>query len=72
MFSVQQKRDISDAIQKILRNTNHPELPEDEIKFTLQVAGAEAWSWANIMNNGGIDNPSVNEWNEKQDPASAK
>jgi len=27
MFSVREKRDISDNIQKILRETNHPELP---------------------------------------------
>lgn len=68
MFSVQQKREISDAIQKILRDTNHPELPEGEIEFMLSVKGAEAWSWANIFNNGGITNPDVNPHNERQDP----
>jgi len=67
MFSVKQKREISDAIQKILRDTNHPELPEDEIQFKLHVDGAEPWSWADIQNNGNVDNPSINEWNEKQD-----
>lgn len=44
MFSVRQKREISDKIQKILRETNHPELPEDEIHFNLTVRGAEDWS----------------------------
>ena len=30
MFSVRQKREIADAVQKILRATNHPELPAGE------------------------------------------
>ena len=67
MFSVQQKREISDKIQSILRDTNHPELPESEIKFLIHVDGAESWSWADIRNNGNIDNPSINPWNEAQD-----
>ena len=65
MFSVQQKRDISNAVQKILRDTNHPELPkEGEIEFSLNVRGAEAWSFALIKNNAAIVNPSVNPFNE--------
>ena len=40
MFSVRQKRGIADAVQQILRNTNHPELPEGEIQFRLIVSGA--------------------------------
>jgi hypothetical protein len=64
MFSVQQKRDIADAVQQILRATNHPELPADEIQFHLHVAGAESWSWADIRNNGAVANPGVNPWNE--------
>jgi len=35
MFSVQQKRKIADEVQKILRETNHPELPNGEINFHL-------------------------------------
>lgn len=66
MFSVQQKRDIADAVQKILRATNHPELPTGEIQFTLHVEGAEDWSWADIANNGAVKNPGVNPWNELQ------
>ena len=65
MFSVQQKRDISDAVQKILRATNHPELPEEgEIQFNLHVDGAESWSWADIRNNGAVGTPGVNPHNE--------
>ncbi len=66
MFSVQQKRDISDAIQKILRDTNHPELPDSEVNFLLHVDGAEGWSWADIRNNGAVTNPSINPHNEAQ------
>jgi hypothetical protein len=68
MFSVLQKREISNAVQKILRDTNHPELPEGEIQFHLHVKGAEDWSWADIKNNGAVPTPSVNPHNERQDP----
>jgi hypothetical protein len=67
MFSIRQKREISDKVQKILRETNHPELPDDEIEFHLHVDGAESWSWADIKNNGSVSNPAINPWNEKQD-----
>lgn len=67
MFSVRQKREIADEIQKILRATNHPELPNGEIGFHLRVTGAEPWSWAEIRNNGAIATPDVNPWNEAQD-----
>ena len=67
MFSVKQKREISEAIQKILRKTNHPELPPDEIKFNIHVWGKETWSWADINNNGAVLIPDVNPHNEKQD-----
>lgn len=64
MFSLQQKRDIADAVQKILRDTKHPELPKGEIQFHLHVDGAESWSWADIKNNGFIKTPGINPWNE--------
>lgn len=70
MFSVRQKREIADGIQKLLRATEHPELPEGEISFIIRVSGAESWSWANICNNGMVENPSVNPHNEAQDTAS--
>lgn len=66
MFSVQQKRDIADAVQKVLRATNHPELPAGEISFHLHVDGAESRSWADIRNNAAVTNPGVNPWNEMQ------
>lgn len=66
MFSISQKRQIADAVQSILRATNHPELPKDEIQFHLHVDGAESWSWADIKNNGAVAKPNVNVWNETQ------
>lgn len=67
MFSVKQKREIADKIQNILRETNHSELPEGEIKFHIHVKGKEFWSWADIKNNGAVLNPDINPWNEMQD-----
>jgi len=70
MFSVRQKRGIAEKVQNVLRETNHPELPEGEIQFYLHVNGKESWSWADIKNNGAVENPSVNIHNELQDPES--
>lgn len=67
MFSVRQKREIADAVQKLLRETQHPELPAGEIHFHLHVDGAADWSWADIFNNGAVPAPAVNPWNESQD-----
>ena len=68
MFSIRQKREIADKIQKILRETNHPELPkEGEISFRLHVKGDEVWSWADISNNEAVPNPDINPHNERQD-----
>ena len=46
MFSHDEKRIIANQVQKILRETNHPELPAGEIRFSLHVDGAESWGWA--------------------------
>lgn len=64
MFSVDQKREIADKVQAILRETKHPELPAGEISFHLHVDGAESWSWADIKNNGSVTNPGINPHNE--------
>ena len=74
MFSVRQKREIADAIHKILRATDHPELPKhpEEIQFEIRIKGAEPWSWAIIRNNGAVPNPATNIHNELQDPESGK
>jgi len=67
MFSLRQKREIADKVQQILRETNHPELPEGEIQFQLHVNGAREWSWADIRNNGAVSNPGINPFNGMQD-----
>lgn len=66
MFSTQQKHKIAEAVQKILRETGHPELPAGEIQFSLHVVGAEDWSWADIQNNGAVTNFVSNPWNERK------
>lgn len=73
MFSVDQKRRIADAVHRILRETEHPELPPrgQPIRFLLHVDGAESWSWADIRNNEAVTTPGVNPWNEKEALASA-
>ena len=65
MFSIREKREISEAVQKILHDTGHPELPDGEIPFTLHVSGATGMSWADIKNNGSVTNPGINEFNER-------
>ena len=67
MFSVREKRMISEAVQKILRATNHPELPEGEIFFRLEVRGGHMMSWAVIHNNQSVTSPDVNPHNERND-----
>jgi hypothetical protein len=69
MFSTEQKRNIANAVQQILRDTGHPELPVTEIKFMLHVHSRFQWSWADIQNNNAVPIPSVNPWNEAQDKA---
>ena len=66
MFSVEQKREIADKVQQVLRDTNHPELPDGEVQFNLHVFGEETWSFADIKNNSRCPNPDVNPWNEFQ------
>ena len=64
---MQQKREISEAVQQILAETNHPELPKSgEINFLLHVDGAESWSWVDIRNNGSVASPGALPWNERQ------
>jgi len=67
MFSVRQKREISEKIQNVIRETGHPELPENEIQFEIHIRGAEEWCFAIIANNGAVTEPGINPWNEAQD-----
>ena len=55
MFDLKLKKEIAEKVQKILRETQHFELPEDEIQFILHVDGASEWSWTNIRNNNAVN-----------------
>lgn len=68
MFSVAQKRHISEAVEKALLELHHPEMPTQKPSFKLHVDGKESWSWAEIQPNWTYDDknkPGVNPWNEK-------
>lgn len=51
MFSVEEKRKIAEAIEKLLLELDHPEMPKEKPKFKLHVDGKESWSWADIEPN---------------------
>ena len=72
MFSVRQRREISESVQAIIRTTDHPELPDGEISFYLHVDGAESWSWADIRNNSAVEHPRRNPHNECLDTSQRK
>ena len=70
MFSGELKIKISEYVQQLLAETNHPELPKNgEIQFLLHVDGAEPWSWVNIRNNDDSHLPApailCRNWNEE-------
>ena len=56
MFDILTKRKIAREIQWLLRETKDPELPIGEIQFQIHVEGKDENSWADIVNNGAIDN----------------
>jgi len=67
MFSVAQKQQIADAVEKVLLGLNHPEMPTEKPQFFLRVGGKESWSWADIQPNwtyGDGNLPGVNPYNE--------
>ena len=51
MFSVEEKKKIAEAIEKLLLDLKHPEMPTEKPKFKLHVDGKEGWSWADIEPN---------------------
>jgi len=68
MFSVAQKRQIAEAVEKVLLDFHHPEMPTTKPMFHLRVEGAESWSWAEIEPNHVFDDahkPGVNLFNEQ-------
>ena len=69
MFSRKQKQMISEAVEKVLLEIDHPEMPKNKPMFELAVVGREPWSWAVIKPNWTYENkePESSEWNEKND-----
>jgi len=51
MFSVDQKKQIAEAVEKTLLSFNHPEVPTEKPSFKLHVDGKESWSFADIEPN---------------------
>jgi hypothetical protein len=51
MFSMEQKNKIAAAIEKVLLDLNHPEMPKEKPLFLLHVDGSEPWSWDDIRPN---------------------
>ena len=51
MFSAAEKKKISEAIEKVLLEINHPEMPKEKPVFKLHVDGKESCSWADIEPN---------------------
>ena len=67
MFSVKEKQYIASAIEKILLELKHPEMPKEKPNFKLHVDGVGQMSWADIEPNWkfGPDNPpGINPFNE--------
>ena len=68
MFSKDEKKKISAAIEKVLLEINHPEMPKEKPVFKLHVDGKEGWSFADIEPNWTYtdDNKATtSNWNEK-------
>jgi len=67
MFSVDQKKQIAEAVEKTLLSFNHPEMPTERPSFKLHVDGKESWSWADIEPNWTYENrePGINPHNER-------
>ena len=53
MLNTDLKNFIAEKVEELLRSIAiyDSELSQGEINFILHVDGAEAWSWANIVNN---------------------
>jgi len=48
MFSAKEKQMIAAAVEKVLLEIDHPEMPKERPSFKLHVDGKEMWSWADI------------------------
>ncbi len=67
MFSMNQKKLISQEVEKLLLSFDHPEMPTEKVEFSLHVNGKEDWSWADIEPNWHFETkePGINPHNER-------
>lgn len=67
MFSMNQKKTISEAVEKVILSFKHPEMPTEKPEFHLHIKGKESWSWADIEPNWHFEDkePGINEFNER-------
>lgn len=56
MFSMAEKKKIAAAVEKVLLEIAHPEMPAERPSFKLHVEGKEDWSWADIEPNWKYEN----------------
>ena len=66
MFTINEKKKISEEIEKLLLSFNHPEMPKEKPDFKIHINGKESWSWADIEPNWKYENkePGGSYWNE--------
>ena len=64
MFSSAEKQRIAAAIEQVLLDLDHPEMPQERPSFSLHVDGAEPWSWADIGPNWKHSSEQGSGWNE--------
>lgn len=68
MFSMAEKQKIAAAVEKVLLDLNHPEMPKSNPQFELYVEGEEGWSFAEIKPNWMFTKenpPAINPFNER-------
>lgn len=63
MFSVKEKQHIAKVVEDSLRALNHPEMNNDNIRFSLIIQGKAEWNYAEIHENKRTPGV-VNPWNE--------
>ena len=51
MFNAAEKKKIAEAVEKVLLEIDHPEMPNEKPYFELHVHGIEKWSFADIEPN---------------------
>lgn len=65
MFSTAEKQKIAKAVEDVIREIDHPEMDNKNIKFHLHIDGKESWSYANIHSNNDAMKMAPNPWNER-------